>query len=222
MNRRGRSGRHPRCRSRRSPGTPRARGTPPSARRVRAAISGRDRPPPAMRVIAAGAIALTLMPCLAPAVARLRVSPMTPPFAAAYERLFGRPNKPGRRRHDDAPVALLDHVRPRGPRRVERTVHVHRQVPGEVVGIGVGKTGPAHDARVVDQDVDPCRTAAIARATSAAGARLRHDVVAVGDAADLRRDLGRDGRHRTPSPSIDAAEVVHDDLAHRVRASSVA
>ncbi len=34
------------------------------------------------------------MPCAAPAVARLRVSPMTAPFAVAYERLFGNPNIP--------------------------------------------------------------------------------------------------------------------------------
>ena len=37
---------------------------------------------PAMRVMAAGAMALTLMPCPAPAVARLRVSPITPIFEA--------------------------------------------------------------------------------------------------------------------------------------------
>ena len=38
---------------------------------------------PAMRVIAAGAMTLILMPWCAPAVARLRVSPMTPALAVA-------------------------------------------------------------------------------------------------------------------------------------------
>ena len=49
---------------------------------------------PAMRVNAAGAMRLTLMPCAAPAVVRLRVSPMTAALAAAYERLLGSPNMP--------------------------------------------------------------------------------------------------------------------------------
>ena len=47
-----------------------------------------------MRVNAAGAMRLTLMPCSAPAVVRLRVSPMTAAFAVAYERLCGSPNIP--------------------------------------------------------------------------------------------------------------------------------
>ena len=34
------------------------------------------------------------MPCAAPAVLRLRVSPMTPALAVAYERLLGSPNIP--------------------------------------------------------------------------------------------------------------------------------
>ena len=34
------------------------------------------------------------MPSAAPAVVRLRVSPMTAPFAVAYERLSGSPNIP--------------------------------------------------------------------------------------------------------------------------------
>ena len=45
-------------------------------------------------VIAAGATRFSLMPCAVPAVARLRVSPITPALAAAYERLLGRPNIP--------------------------------------------------------------------------------------------------------------------------------
>ncbi len=34
------------------------------------------------------------MPWAAPAVVRLRVSPITAPLAVAYERLSGRPNSP--------------------------------------------------------------------------------------------------------------------------------
>jgi hypothetical protein len=44
--------------------------------------------------MAAGAITLTLMPCSAPAVVRLRVIPMSAAFAVAYERLVGSPNMP--------------------------------------------------------------------------------------------------------------------------------
>jgi hypothetical protein len=66
-------------------------------------IHGRGRGPagstrpgglPAIRVTAPGAMQLTLMPCAAPAVARLRVSPINPPLAVAYERFSGRPNSP--------------------------------------------------------------------------------------------------------------------------------
>ena len=49
---------------------------------------------PAIRVWAAGAMRFALMPWAAPAVARLRVMPMTPPLAAAYARFFGSPNTP--------------------------------------------------------------------------------------------------------------------------------
>ena len=45
--------------------------------------SAASAPVTAMRVIAAGAIRLSLMPWAAPAVARLRVRPMTPPLAVA-------------------------------------------------------------------------------------------------------------------------------------------
>ena len=47
-----------------------------------------------MRVVAAGAMTLTKMPCAAPAVVRLRVRPMTAAFAVAYERFTGKPNTP--------------------------------------------------------------------------------------------------------------------------------
>jgi hypothetical protein len=47
-----------------------------------------------MRVVAAGAMRFTLMPAFAPAVARLRASPSTPPLAVAYPVLFGRPSIP--------------------------------------------------------------------------------------------------------------------------------
>src|SRR5918997_1513671 len=49
---------------------------------------------PAMRVIAPGAMQLTRMPWSAPAAARLRVSPITPPLAVAYDVLLGRPKTP--------------------------------------------------------------------------------------------------------------------------------
>ena len=52
------------------------------------------KPSPPIRVPAAGAMQLTLMPCGAPAVARLRASPITAALAAAYETLSGRPNMP--------------------------------------------------------------------------------------------------------------------------------
>src|SRR6516165_11149458 len=58
------------------------------------AIAGTSESPPAMRVMAAGAIRLTLMPCLAPATARLRVRPTTAALAVAYDTLFDRPNMP--------------------------------------------------------------------------------------------------------------------------------
>src|SRR5580698_758125 len=51
-------------------------------------------PGPAMRVMAAGAMRLTLMPCASLMVAMLRVKPMTPPLAVAYERFLGRPKTP--------------------------------------------------------------------------------------------------------------------------------
>ena len=47
-----------------------------------------------MRVIAAGAMTLTLIPCAAPATARLLVIPITAALAVAYERLVGSPNIP--------------------------------------------------------------------------------------------------------------------------------
>ena len=49
---------------------------------------------PAIRVTAAGAMQLARMPWAAPATLRLRVSPITPPLAVAYDRLLGRPNNP--------------------------------------------------------------------------------------------------------------------------------
>ena len=49
---------------------------------------------PPMRVMAAGAMRLILIPCFVPATVRLRVIPISPAFAVAYGRLFGRPNMP--------------------------------------------------------------------------------------------------------------------------------
>ena len=49
---------------------------------------------PAIRVKAAGATRFTLIPCAALVVARLRVSPMTPALAVAYERFLGKPKIP--------------------------------------------------------------------------------------------------------------------------------
>ena len=47
-----------------------------------------------MRVIAAGAMRFTLMPCAAPAAVRLRVSPITAALAVAYDVLAGSPSIP--------------------------------------------------------------------------------------------------------------------------------
>ena len=49
---------------------------------------------PAMRVMAAGAMRLILMPWASLMVAMLRVRPMTPPLAAAYDRFLGSPKIP--------------------------------------------------------------------------------------------------------------------------------
>src|SRR6516225_5007636 len=57
-------------------------------------MAGDSPSPPAIRVIAAGAIRLTAMPCFFPATARLRVSPTTAALAVAYDTLFDRPNIP--------------------------------------------------------------------------------------------------------------------------------
>ncbi len=57
-------------------------------------ISGVPDPWPAMRVIAAGAMRLTLMPWAAPASVALRVSPITAALAVAYEVLVGSPSMP--------------------------------------------------------------------------------------------------------------------------------
>ena len=46
-------------------------------------VSSGSAPGPAIRVNAAGAMRLTLMPCASLVVARLRVRPMTPPLAVA-------------------------------------------------------------------------------------------------------------------------------------------
>ncbi|KDU93944.1 hypothetical protein DV36_00990 [Amycolatopsis mediterranei] len=50
--------------------------------------------PPAIRVCAAGAMRLTLIPCGSPASFAPRARPMTPALAAAYDRLLSRPNRP--------------------------------------------------------------------------------------------------------------------------------
>ncbi len=107
-----------------------------------------------MRVNAAGAIALTAMPSAAPAVARLRVSPITPPLAVAYDRLPASPKIPDDVVITIAAVAPLDQVRPGGAGGEERAVHVHAPVPGQRLLVDVRHALPADDAGVVDQDVD--------------------------------------------------------------------
>ena len=179
----------------------------------------------AMRVIAAGASALTLMPFLAPATARLRVSPMTPPLAAAYERFAGKPENAGRGGHDDAAVALRDEVRPGGACGVERPADVHRKMLREVVGVGVGKPGPANDSGVVDEDVDPPE-AFQCRADERVGTLDRRHVMAVGDrrASRARRSARRRtrrARHRRRSPAIEPPRSLTTTLAPR-SASSMA
>ena len=69
---------------------------------------------PPIRVPAAGAMRLTLMSCVPPAVERLRASPITPPLADAYERFFGSPKMP---------VDVVMTTRPMPPRPRH---HLHR------------------------------------------------------------------------------------------------
>ena len=171
-------------------------------------------PRPAMRVIAAGAMTLTLMPCAAPAVARLRVSPMTPAFAVAYERLSGSPNMPDERRHDDAAVALLDHVRPRGAGRVERAADVHGEVLARLSASASGK--PAHrmmPALLTRTSMRPnCSTAASTSACApAAVATSLVSAIASPPAATISAG---DGRRRAGVGAVAlhrAAEVVDHD-----------
>ena len=109
---------------------------------------------PAIRVKAPGAMRLTLMPWAAPAVARLRVSPITAALGRGVREVRRAGRTAPRGGHDDAAVALVDHVRPGGPGGVERADHVDGQVAGQVVGVGLGEAGPSDDAGVVDQDVE--------------------------------------------------------------------
>ena len=94
------------------------------------------------------------MPWAAPAVVRLRVSPMTAALGGGVREVLGQAEHPGGGGHDDAAVALLDHVGPGGPGGVERAADVDGQVTGQVLGVGLGEPGPADDAGVVDQDVE--------------------------------------------------------------------
>ena len=59
------------------------------------------------------------------------------------------------RGHHDSAVAAIDHVRPGGAGGVERADRVHGQVSRQVVLVCLGEPGPADDAGVVDQDVEP-------------------------------------------------------------------
>ena len=211
--RRGRNGLPRPRRSRPSPGSSRAPGTRPSERRVRAPCSGRVRnfrvPGwPAMRVIAAGASAFTLMPLRAPATARLRVSPMTAALGGGVRKV----RRQRRRRPEDVvittrPYSCSTKCGQAARRRVERPTHVYRKMLREVVGVGVGEPGPADDAGVVDEDVDPPE-AFQRRADERIGAIDGRHVMAIGDRrAPERDDLPGDGltraRCRRPlQPSI--------------------
>jgi hypothetical protein len=96
----------------------------------------------------------------------------------------------------------------------------------EIVGVGFGETGPAHDAGVVDQNVDASEFSDRA-IDDRARAGLGRDVVGVRDATDLRGDLCRDVGVATGSVHR-AAEVVDDDIGSsfreqdRVRAANAA
>ena len=150
---------------------------------------------------------LTLMPWAAPAVARLRVSPMTAPLAVAYERFLGRPNIPDGGGHDDAAVALLDHVGPCGPGGVERPDDVDGEVLLEVVHVGVGEAGPSDDAGVVDQDVEAPELLD-GRIDERLRARGGGHVAVVGDG----RPAGGDDLRRR---RVDATCGVRSDALHR-------
>src|SRR5262249_12849426 len=126
---------------------------------------------------------------------------------------------PRRRRHDHAAVALAGHVRPGSPGRVERTTDVHGEVALEVGGVDVWEAGPAHDAGVVDQDVDAPEPVDGGGDERAGPGRGRH-VAVVGDRlapgpCDLGDDLVSWRGVLTIAPHR-AAEVV-DDHARAAR-----
>ena len=110
-----------------------------------------------------------------------------------------------RRGHDDAAVALFDHVRPGGPGGVERADHVDGEVTGQVLGVGSGE--PAHlmmPALLIRMSTRPnCSMADIDRATWPPASRGH--VAVVGDRRSrLRRRSPRPTRYATPASVADA------------------
>ncbi len=128
--------------------------------------------------------------------------------------VVGQSEDPRGRRHDDAAVALFDHVRPCGAGGVERPADVHGEVPREVVGVGFRKARPSDDAGVVDQDVEASELLD-RRVDERLCAGRRGHVAAVGDRdAAGGDDLGGDGGRRfgvRADALHRAAEVVDDD-----------
>ncbi len=179
---------------------------------------------PAMRVNAAGAMQLTRMPCFAPAVLRLRIIPTTPPLAVAYARFPGRPSMP------------VDVVITTRPYPCSTMVgHAARTVWNEpstctarwassVVGVDLGHARPAHDPRVVDDDVDAA-VLVDRGGDECLGPAHGGDVVLIRDRGapgrdDLGDDVGR-GPGVGADPRDRAAEVVdHHRGAPRRRAAA--
>ncbi len=134
--------------------------------------------------------------------------------------VVGKPEHPARGGHDDAAVALVDHVGPGETGGEERTDHVHREVPVQVLLVGIRRSGPPDDAGVVDHDVDSAepldrRTDQRLRAGSGG------NVVVVGDRRsagrdDLLGDVVRDRGVRS-RPFRRATEVVDDDPGTAIR-----
>ncbi len=135
-------------------------------------------------------------------------------------RVGGQPEHPGGGRHHDPAIAPFDQVGPRGAGRVERTTHMHRQVPGEVVCVCLREPGPPDDAGVVDHDVEVPELLE-RRTDERRCAGLGCHVAGVGEGNPARgHDLGghAGGRPGVRSGAVHRpAEVVDDDASPPLR-----
>ena len=130
------------------------RATRPSARRdgvaCRSLAVAASRPCGTSRP---GAMTLTLMSTFRPAATGSGPDRRRRPWRRRMRCCWATRNA-RRRCHDDASVPLLDHVRPDRPGCAERPAVVDGEMGLEVVVGDIGEAGPAHDAGVVDEDVD--------------------------------------------------------------------